>query len=238
MIGNVTGNGVAVGITGLGAYAPERVLTNGDLEGMVETSDEWIVTRTGIRERRIAEPEQAASDLALPAARGARAGGRAPRGLDLVIVATATPDMLFPATAPIVADALGARRPPPTTSSPGAPASSTRSRRLTGRLPRVSPRRLSSSAPRFSRGSRTGGTARPASSSATAPAPRSSSRPATAASPASSWGPTARVGPTSACLRGFEAADLAGRARGRAPVHQDERRGGLSVRDPRYGQLG
>ena len=78
---------------------------------MVETSDEWIVTRTGIRERRIAAPEQAASDLALPAARQAlEQAGVDAEELDLVIVATATPDMLFPATAAIVADALGAKR--------------------------------------------------------------------------------------------------------------------------------
>ena len=111
MIGSVAGNGLAVGITGLGAYAPERVLTNADLEAMVDTSDEWIVTRTGISERHIAAPEQAASDLALPAAREAleQAGVR-PEELDLVIVATATPDMLFPATAAIVADTLGARQ--------------------------------------------------------------------------------------------------------------------------------
>jgi 3-oxoacyl-[acyl-carrier-protein] synthase III len=109
MIANVSGNGVAVGITGLGAYAPERVLTNADLERMVETSDEWIETRTGIRERRIADPDQAASDLALPAARQAlEEAGVEPADLDLVIVATATPDMLFPATAAIVADELGA----------------------------------------------------------------------------------------------------------------------------------
>jgi 3-oxoacyl-[acyl-carrier-protein] synthase III len=111
MIGSVAGNGLAVGITGLGAYAPERVLTNADLEAMVDTSDEWIITRTGISERHIAAPEQAASDLALPAAREAleQAGVR-PGELDLVIVATATPDMLFPATAAIVADTLGARQ--------------------------------------------------------------------------------------------------------------------------------
>jgi len=78
---------------------------------MVETSDEWIVTRTGIRERHIAEPEQAASDLALPAARQAlEEAGVSAEELDLVIVATATPDMLFPATAAIVADTLGARQ--------------------------------------------------------------------------------------------------------------------------------
>ena len=110
MIANVTGNGVAVGLTGIGAYAPEQVLTNADLEGMVDTSDEWIVTRTGIKERRIASTEQAASDLALPAARAALdQAGVDPEELDLVVVATATPDMLFPATAAIVADTLGAR---------------------------------------------------------------------------------------------------------------------------------
>ena len=111
MIANVSGNGIAVGITGIGAYAPERVLTNADLERMVDTSDEWIETRTGIRERRIAEPDQAASDLGLPAARQAlEDAGVAAEDLDLVIVATATPDMLFPATAAIVADELGAKR--------------------------------------------------------------------------------------------------------------------------------
>jgi 3-oxoacyl-[acyl-carrier-protein] synthase-3 len=85
------------------------VLTNRELEELVDTSDEWITTRTGIRERRIAAPEQAASDLALPAARQAIAeAGIAPGDLDLVVVATATPDMLFPATAAILADELGA----------------------------------------------------------------------------------------------------------------------------------
>ncbi|HXV35284.1 MAG TPA: beta-ketoacyl-ACP synthase III [Gaiellaceae bacterium] len=111
MIADVSGNGVAVGISGVGAYAPERVLTNADLESMVDTSDEWIMTRTGIRERHLAAPEQAASDLALPAARQAIAqAGVDPEELDLVIVATATPDMLFPATAAILADELGARK--------------------------------------------------------------------------------------------------------------------------------
>lgn len=111
MIGNVSGNGIAVGVAGVGSYVPERVLTNGDLEAMVDTSDEWIVTRTGIRERHIAEPDQAASDLALPAAREALEQARVePEELDLIIVATATPDMLFPATAALVADALGARK--------------------------------------------------------------------------------------------------------------------------------
>jgi 3-oxoacyl-[acyl-carrier-protein] synthase III len=111
VIASVAGNGIAVGLTGVGAFTPERVVTNTDLEEMVETSDEWIVTRTGIRERRIAAPEEAASDLALPAARQAlEQAGVAPEQVDLVIVATATPDMLFPATAAIVADALGAEQ--------------------------------------------------------------------------------------------------------------------------------
>ena len=110
MIGNVSGNGILVGITGVGAYAPEKVLTNADLESMIDTSDEWITTRTGIRERRIAAPEQAASDLALPAARQAlEAAGVDPKELDLVVVATATPDMLFPATGALLAEELGAR---------------------------------------------------------------------------------------------------------------------------------
>lgn len=77
---------------------------------MVDTSDEWIVTRTGIRERRMADPDMATSDLALPAARRALANaGVEPEELDLIVVATVTPDMFFPATACIVQDALGAR---------------------------------------------------------------------------------------------------------------------------------
>ena len=90
---------------------PDRVLTNADLEKMVDTNDEWITTRTGIKERRIASDDQAASDLAIPAARQAleRAGVEAAE-LDVVIVATSTPDMLFPTTAVIVAEALGAKR--------------------------------------------------------------------------------------------------------------------------------
>src|SRR3954452_15074405 len=108
MIGS--SNGVAVSITGLGARVPERVMTNAELSTMMETSDEWIVERTGIRERRIAEPGEALSDLALPAAREAlEAAGIEAADLDLVIVATVTPDMAFPATAAIIADQLGAK---------------------------------------------------------------------------------------------------------------------------------
>jgi len=104
-----TANGLAVSITGLGSHVPERVVTNDELSTMMETSDEWIVERTGIRERRIAAPEEALSDLALPAVREAlEDAGIAGSDLDLVIVATVTPDMAFPATAAIIADELGA----------------------------------------------------------------------------------------------------------------------------------
>jgi 3-oxoacyl-[acyl-carrier-protein] synthase III len=107
MIG--TANGLAVSITGLGSHVPERVVTNDELSTMMDTSDEWIVERTGIRERRIAAPEEALSDLALPAARQAlEDAGISGSDLDLIIVATVTPDMAFPATAAILADELGA----------------------------------------------------------------------------------------------------------------------------------
>jgi 3-oxoacyl-[acyl-carrier-protein] synthase III len=107
MIG--TANGVAISITGLGAYVPERVMTNDELSTMMDTSDEWIRERTGIRERRIAAPEQALSDLCLPAAREAlEAAGLDGSQIDLIIVATVTPDMAFPSTGAILADRLGA----------------------------------------------------------------------------------------------------------------------------------
>jgi 3-oxoacyl-[acyl-carrier-protein] synthase III len=98
-----------VGIIGTGAYLPEKVLTNADLEKMVDTCDEWIVSRTGIRERRIAAPDQASSDLAVEAAKRALDHAKlTPDDLDLIIVATVTPDMAFPATACLVQDRLGA----------------------------------------------------------------------------------------------------------------------------------
>jgi 3-oxoacyl-[acyl-carrier-protein] synthase-3 len=100
---------VHVTITGLGAHVPERVLTNEELAQLVDTSDEWIVTRTGIRERRIAAETEALSDLALPAVRQALdQAGSDGTDIDLVIVATVTPDMMFPSTAAILADRLGA----------------------------------------------------------------------------------------------------------------------------------
>lgn len=101
--------GLEVSVTGLGCRVPERVVTNDELSKHVDTSDEWIRERTGIRERRIAAPEEALSDLALPAARDALAqAGIEGKDVDLVIVATVTPDMAFPSTAAIIADALGA----------------------------------------------------------------------------------------------------------------------------------
>ena len=108
MIGSVAPDGVAATITGIGAYVPERVLTNDELARMVDTSDEWIVDRTGIRERRIAAPEQALSDLSRPAILEALAqAGLEASSVDLLIVATVTPDMAFPSTGAILADELG-----------------------------------------------------------------------------------------------------------------------------------
>jgi len=100
--------GHPISITGLGCYVPERVLTNDEIAQLVDTSDEWISSRTGIKERRIAAEHEAMSDLALPAARKAleQAGVRG-RDVDVIIVATVTPDMAFPATAALLADELG-----------------------------------------------------------------------------------------------------------------------------------
>ena len=97
-----------VRIAGIGRYAPAGVLTNQDLERLVDTSDEWIVQRTGMRRRHIAGPDQATSDVALPAALAALdAAGMEPKDVGAIIVATATPDYLFPATACIVGNRLG-----------------------------------------------------------------------------------------------------------------------------------
>jgi 3-oxoacyl-[acyl-carrier-protein] synthase-3 len=104
-----TSNGLAISITGLGAHVPERVVTNDELSTMMDTSDEWIRERTGIRERRIADPQEALSDLCLPAARDALAdAGLDGSEIDLIVVATVTPDMAFPSTGAILADLLGA----------------------------------------------------------------------------------------------------------------------------------
>ncbi len=98
-------------LIGTGAYLPERVLTNGDLEKLVETSDEWIVTRTGMRERRIAADDEFSSDMGISAAKKALEMAHfAPEKLDLIICATQTPDYLFPSTACLIQAGLGARQ--------------------------------------------------------------------------------------------------------------------------------
>jgi 3-oxoacyl-[acyl-carrier-protein] synthase III len=97
-------------ITATGSYLPSKVLTNRDLESMVDTTDEWIHSRTGIRQRHVAADGEATSDLALEASRAALAkAGIAPQALDLIVVATTTPDMVFPSTACILQAKLGAR---------------------------------------------------------------------------------------------------------------------------------
>ncbi|MCJ7580531.1 MAG: ketoacyl-ACP synthase III [Candidatus Aminicenantes bacterium] len=96
-------------ISGTGFYAPEKVLTNRDLEKMVDTSDEWIVTRTGIKERRIASEDQSTSDLAVIACRRAlKDAGVGIEDIDLILLATSTPDTIFPSTACWVQKELGA----------------------------------------------------------------------------------------------------------------------------------
>jgi len=101
----------SVGIIGAGFYVPEKIVTNKDLEKIVDTSDEWIVSRTGIRERRIMREDQATSDLATEAARRALAAAELqPEDIDLILVATCTPDMLFPSVACLVQANLGAKK--------------------------------------------------------------------------------------------------------------------------------
>ncbi len=98
-------------IAGVGAYVPARVLTNADLEKMVDTSDEWITTRTGIKERRLAAKDEFTSDLAAQAAKRAmERAGVTPDQIDLIVVATITPDMPFPSTAALVQRKIGAFR--------------------------------------------------------------------------------------------------------------------------------
>jgi 3-oxoacyl-[acyl-carrier-protein] synthase-3 len=102
---------IAAKITGVAGYVPPKVLTNADLERMVETNDEWIRTRTGIRERHIAEEGMASSHLATEAAKTLLEKTKTdPSEIDLIIVASVTPDMFFPATACLVQDRLGAKR--------------------------------------------------------------------------------------------------------------------------------
>ena len=102
---------MSVRITGVGKHLPSRVLTNADLEAMVDTSDEWIVERTGIRERRIAAADENAATLGSEAARMAlRTASLSADDIDLIVCATMTPDGMFPATASVIQDAIGARR--------------------------------------------------------------------------------------------------------------------------------
>jgi 3-oxoacyl-[acyl-carrier-protein] synthase III len=102
-------NGTRIGITGLGVHVPDRVVTNDDLAKHVDTSDEWIVERTGIRERRMAADDEALTDIAMPAALAALDdAGVAAADIDLLICATVTPDMMFPTSSALLADALGA----------------------------------------------------------------------------------------------------------------------------------
>ncbi|MCS6953415.1 MAG: beta-ketoacyl-ACP synthase III [Bryobacterales bacterium] len=97
-------------ISSVGCYVPPRVLTNFDLEKMVDTSNEWILERTGISERRIADPDIATSDMAVEAAKATLAQrGIGPEALDAILVCTVTPDMFFPSTACLVQDRLGAK---------------------------------------------------------------------------------------------------------------------------------
>src|SRR5580698_2100750 len=103
--------GRSCSIAGVGSYVPSRVLTNNELEKMVDTSDEWITSRTGIKERRIAAADEFTSDLATKAAeRAMKMAGVTAAQIDLIIVATLTPDMQFPSTACLVQRKLGAAR--------------------------------------------------------------------------------------------------------------------------------
>ena len=96
-------------VIGVGSYVPEKVLTNSDLEKMVDTTDEWITDRTGIKERRIAADNEATSDLAVIAAQKTIKNANIdPKEIELIIVGTSSPDMLFPSTACIVQEKLGA----------------------------------------------------------------------------------------------------------------------------------
>lgn len=99
------------GITGTGSYVPDRILTNADLEKMVDTTDEWITTRTGIKERHVSDEATLTSDMAMRAAqRAMESAGVTPDDIELIIVATCSPDMVLPSTACIVQNKLGCKR--------------------------------------------------------------------------------------------------------------------------------
>ncbi len=140
MIARVREDAPAVGITGIGAYVPDRIVSSEDVGAGLGVNADWIVERSGIRERRVAAAEEAASDLAVPAARQALERARvAPSDVGLVIVATASPDMPLPATASIVAVGARGRRTRPRTTCPRPRrASSTASLRRTRTSPQAS----------------------------------------------------------------------------------------------------
>src|SRR5271165_147335 len=95
-------------IAGTGSYLPEKILTNADLERLVDTSDEWIRSRTGIERRHVAAPEETTSDMALHAARRAlQAAGASAQDVDLILVGTTTPDLVFPNVGTLLQDRLG-----------------------------------------------------------------------------------------------------------------------------------
>ena len=232
MIGRT--NGRPISITGLGCHVPERVVTNDELSKLVDTSDEWIVERTGIRERRIAADDEALTDIALPACRRAlEMAGVDPASIDLLIVATVTPDMSFPSAAALIADELGMPDAAAYDLSAGCTGFVYAIAQAHGMLSAGLASARSSSAETCSRRSSTGTTARRSSSSATARAP--------------------------SCMEevedggflGFElGADGGGGAnlwlpgsgsrhvRRAGEVRQDERPRGLQVRDAGHGQLG
>src|SRR5262245_59844219 len=96
-------------VIGTGSYLPERILSNHDLEQMVETSDEWITSRTGMKERRIARPDEFTSDMGIAAAlKALESAGKTAQEIDLILVATITPDFVFPSTAALIQRGLGA----------------------------------------------------------------------------------------------------------------------------------
>src|SRR3989475_8308014 len=102
---------LAAKITGVAGYVPPKVMTNADLEKIVETNDEWIVTRTGIRERHVVEKGTATSHMATEAARAVLAQTKTdPAEIDLIVLASVTPDMFFPATACLVQERIGAKK--------------------------------------------------------------------------------------------------------------------------------
>lgn len=107
----MTSHAIQAGILGVGSYTPEKVLANKDIEKLVDTNDEWITTRTGIKERRIAGNDQVASDLGIEAGLAAlKDAGINAMDVDLIIVATSTPDMHYPSTACIIQDKLGCKK--------------------------------------------------------------------------------------------------------------------------------